>query len=423
MASSHNFAGLDIGSSFIRVVVAQKDEVSSKPRVIGLGTAPSAGLRRGLIVDADEVAKVAARAIEDAERMADTSIDKVYVAVGGAHISALPSRGVVAVARADGRIGEEDVNRVIDAAQAIALSQNREIIHAIPKEFRVDGEGGMKNVVGMSGVRLEVDSVLITGASPFLRNLERALEMLDLRPQEFIPSSIATARAVLTPRHKELGVMLLDIGGTTTDIAVFEEGSCMHVSVIPIGGAHITNDIAIGLKTSLDVAERIKNDFGSALPSSITKRDIINVADLDPRESGEFSRKAVAEIIEARLEEIFDLANEELKKIERSRMLPAGVVISGGTAALPGILELAKKSFRLPTQLGYAADLDGADLGNAFSLGSALGLILLAADAQSQKGPGSFKLPNIAWGGTKAIGGRTSSGGDKIKRFLKSLLP
>ena len=197
----------------------------------------------------------------------------------------------------------------------------------------------------------------------------------------------------------------------------------MHVSVIPIGGAHITNDIAIGLKTSLDVAERIKNDFGSALPSSITKRDIINVADLDPRESGEFSRKAVAEIIEARLEEIFDLANEELKKIERSRMLPAGVVISGGTAALPGFLELAKKSFRLPSQLGYAADLDGADLGNAFSLGSALGLILLAADAQSQKGPGSFKLPNIAWGGTKAIGGRTSSGGDKIKRFLKSLLP
>src|SRR3990167_2811696 len=160
--------------------------------------------------------------------MANITIDKAYVSVGGTHISALSSRGVVAVGRADGRIGEEDVRRVIDAARAVALAQNREIIHAIPKDFRVDGEAGMKNVVGMSGVRLEVDSVLICGASPFLRNLEKVLDMVDLKPQDFIPSAIACARAVLTSRHKELGVLLLDIGGATTDIAIFEEGTCIQ---------------------------------------------------------------------------------------------------------------------------------------------------------------------------------------------------
>jgi len=422
MSSSKNdyFAGLDIGSSFIRVVIARMDEETEKPRVIGFGTAPSQGMRKGLIVDVDEVAKGAADAIENAERMADVTIDKAYVSVGGAHISALPSRGVVAVGRADGRISEEDVNRVIDAARAVALAQNREIIHAIPKDFRVDGEAGMKNVVGMSGVRLEVDSVLVCGASPFLRNLERVLDLIDLKPQEFIPSAIACARAVLTPRHKELGVLLLDIGGATTDIAIFEEGTCIQVGVIPIGGAHITNDIAIGLKTSLDIAERVKNDYGSALPASISKRDSINAADLDPRESGQFSRKAIAEIIEARLEEIFELANEELKKVERSRMLPAGVVISGGSASIPGILELAKKSFRLPSQLGYADDFDGAELGNAFSLGAALGLVLMASDMNNQKGSASFKLPKMP---RLTSNKKSSFHEDKIKRFFRSLLP
>lgn len=420
MSSSDYFAGIDIGSSFIRVVIAQVNEGADKPRVIGFGMAPSFGMRKGLIVDVDEVAKGVADAIENAERMANVTIDKVYVAVGGAHISALPSRGVIAVGRADGRISEEDVVRVIDAARAVALAQNREIIHAIPKDFRVDGEGGMKNVIGMSGVRLEVDSVLICGASPYLRNLERVLDLVELEPQELIPSVIACARAVLTSRHKELGVLLLDIGGATTDLAIFEEGTCIQVAVIPIGGAHITNDIAIGLKTPLDIAERVKSDFGSALPGSISKRDIIDASDLDPRESGQFSRKAVAEIIEARLEEIFELANEELKKIERLRMLPAGVVISGGSAAIPGILELSKKSFRLPSQLGYADDFDGAELGNAFSLGAALGLVLIAADKGNQRGISAFKFPKIPH---LTVSSKRRFSEDKLKRFFKSLLP
>jgi len=420
MASAPFFTGLDIGSSYTRVVIGQRDETTGKPRIIGYGTVPSAGLRRGLIIDADEVARVTAKAIEDAERAAGVTIDKVYVSVGGAHISALPSRGLVAVSRADGRIGEEDVNRVLDAARAIALAQNREIVHVIPRDFKVDGEGGMKNVMGMTGTRLEVDSVLITGASPFMRNLERALELLDLSSEEFVPASIATARAVLTPRHKELGVLLLDIGGTTSDVAVFEEGTCIHVAVIPVGGAHITNDIAIGLKTSLDIAERLKNDYGAAMASAVTKRENIDLSALDPRESGQVSRKEIAAIIEARLEEIFDLANEELKRVERARMLPAGVVISGGSAAIPGITELAKKSFRLPTQLGYAEDLEGADAANIFSLGSAFGLILLANDMMDQRSGGSFKLPKLP----KLPSGRGGGmGSERIKRFFKSLLP
>ncbi len=268
------------------------------------------------------------------------------------------SKGLVSVSRADQKISEEDIDRVLRAAQAISLSSNKEIIEVLPKEFIVDGGASVKEAVGMEGVRLEAEALVLCGFSPYLKNSSTAISSSGLAVNDLIFSSLASAKAVLTSREKELGVCVLDIGSGTTDMAVFEEGSLMHAAVFPVGSGHITNDIAICLKTNIDTAEKIKLEFGSCISSSKKgKEKKIKVdfkEELGDENSLEFSKKELNNIIEARVGEIFDLASKELKSISRQGMLPAGIVLTGGGAKLPGIKDMAKKNLKLPCRIGVS---------------------------------------------------------------------
>jgi len=352
MAKEKIFIGLDIGSSFIRVVVGKQESELGSPSIVGVGEAPSAGIRRGVIVDIDEAVSSISEALEKAERMTGLTLDHAVVSVGGAQISSQESHGVVAVSRADGEITENDVVRVVDASQAISIPSNREILHVIPKNFTVDGQTGIKDPVGMSGIRLEVDTQIIQASVPFIKNLTKCVMQAGLEIDDLVLAPLAAAQAVLTKKQKELGVALIDLGGGTTGMVVFEEGDLVAATILPVGSMHITNDLAIGLRTSVDTAEKVKLQYAQAEMREVKKDTEIDLSKIDKQEEGRVSVKHVAEIVEARLEEIFDLVNKELKKINKDGQLPAGVILTGGGAKLPGVVELAKKQLRLPVTLG-----------------------------------------------------------------------
>jgi len=302
----------------------------------------------------------------------------VYVGVSGPYIMAQPSKGVIAVSRADGEILEGDIDRVIEAAQAVATPPNYEILHVIPRSFTVDHQAGIKDPIGMTGVRLEVDAQIILGLSSTIKNLTKAVYRTGRDIDDLVLSSLAAAEATLTKKQKELGVILVNIGAASTTYIVFEEGDVLTVGTIPIGSGHITADIAIGLRTSIDIAEELKREHGSALPGKVNKREEIALDNFGESEEGAaVSRRQLTEIIEARVEEIFEHIERALKTAERSALLPAGVVLIGSGAKLDGIVEVAKKTFRLPSSLGYPHDVTSAlekIHDPAFSV--ALGLVL-----------------------------------------------
>lgn len=320
--------------------------------VVGVSVGEARGIRRGQVVDIDSLAQALRPVLEKLEQTLGVKLERGVVNIGGAHISAQPSRGVVAVSRADSEISNEDVMRVLAAAQVVPLGSNREVLHVIPQEFIVDGTMGLKNVIGMNGVRLEVQALLIQVSSPALRNLERALIEGGVRPEAFVNSSLAAAEVALQDHQKELGVLLLDIGAGTTDLAVFEEGECIHAAVVPIGSGHITSDIAIGMRSPVEIAEKAKIEWGTCLPETVSKKEMIRFADLGVEDGGEFSKRELAEIIRARVEELFDLVQKELRKINRDKLLPGGVVLVGCGAKLRGTAEFAKSAFALPVRLG-----------------------------------------------------------------------
>jgi len=314
MSRKNIICGIDVGSSNIRTVITQLISAEEKPRIIGVGVAPSLGVRKGVIVNIEETLEAVNESLEKAERTAGINIDEAIVSIGGNHIGSQYSKGVIAVGRADGEVTEDDIERVIGAAQAISIPANREIIHIIPKNYSLDDQKEIRDPLGMNGVRLEVDALIIEGSTPYIKNLSKCFQQAKVDVENFVLAPLAAAKATLTKRQKELGVVLVDIGGGTTSIAVFEEDDLIASSVIPLGGNHITNDIAIGLRTSIDVAEKVKIEYGSSLPSEISKKEDINLAEIDSSEEGMVSRHHVAEIIEARLEEIFNLVNKELKE-------------------------------------------------------------------------------------------------------------
>lgn len=357
MAKEQIFVGLDIGSSVIRVVVGKQESELGTPSIIGVGEAHSQGIRRGVIVDIDEAVSSISEALEKAERMTGLTLDHAVVSVGGAQISSQESHGVVAVARADGEITENDVIRVVDASQAISIPANREILHVIPKTFTVDGQTGIKDPVGMSGIRLEVDSQIIQASVPFIKNLTKCIMQAGLEIDDLVLAPLAAAQAVLSKKQKELGVAVIDLGGGTTGLIVFEEGDLVTSNILPVGSMHITNDLAIGLRTSVDTAEKVKLQFAVAEARDIKKDTEIDLSKIDKQEDGRVSAKHVAEIVEARLEEIFDMVNKDLKRINRDGQLPAGAVLTGGGAKLPGVVELAKKQLRLPVSLGLPSQI------------------------------------------------------------------
>jgi cell division protein FtsA len=356
----HNIiCGLDIGTSNIRLAVAQINPGQEKPQIIGVGQAPSFGVRKGIVVDIEETVRGIKQAIEEAERSMDFGVENIFVNIGGNHISCRLSKGVVAVSRADGEISEEDTERAIKAAQAVSIPQNREIIHAIPRSFSVDNEKYIKDPVGMTGVRLESDVILIEGATPFIKNLHKCLHEAEIDPAGMVLSTLASSKAVLSKRQKELGVLVLDFGGGTTGMTVYEEGDVIYTCVLPIGGSHITNDIAIGLRTSVDIAERAKLEYGTLHLGEIGKKETVDLTKFSKDEEGVFPRKFIAEIIQARFHEIFDLVNRELKRIDRQGLLPAGIVMVGAGAKIPGLVDLAKNELRLPAQISFPANIDG----------------------------------------------------------------
>jgi cell division protein FtsA len=367
--------GLDIGSSKIRVVVAQKFD-SRGLNIIGFAETSSEGISKGVIKSVEDAVSCISRTFEQAERMTGIPIERAFVSISGSDVRSESTKGVIAVAKADGEIKAEDVERVVEAAQAVSVPPNYEILHVIPREFSVDSQKGIKDPVGMTGIRLEADVQIVEGLSAQVKNITKVVYRAGVEVEDLVLASLAAAEAVLSKRQKELGVMVLNIGGATSSFAVFDEGDLVHSHVVPVGSSHISGDIAIGLRTSIDTAEEVKVRYGTADVHNLTSKEDIDLSRITEGEVGVVSRKHVAEIIEARVEEIFKLADLELEKISRSGKLPAGVVLCGGGAKLEGLIALARKIFRLPASVGHPRDIDSTiDKINDPSLATAVGLV------------------------------------------------
>ena len=379
---SRTFAGLDIGTTKISCIIADQND-AGELRIVGVGNAPSEGLRRGAVVDLEKTVASITRAVEEAERMSGVQAKGVHAGIAGDHIRSLNSRGVVAVSRKDNEIHAADVARVIEAAKAIAIPTDREIIHVIPQEFIVDDQDGIKDPVGMSGVRLEAEVHIITGAVTSARNICRAIQRAGLKVYDLTLEPLASAAAVLDDDETDLGVVLLDLGGGTTDVAVFHEGAVRHTCIIPFGGANVTSDIAIGLRTPIDKAEAIKIQFGCALAALVNGDESVSVSGVGGRGDKEISRHVLASMIEPRMEEIFALANKEVRKNHFAPLIGGGVVLTGGTSLLPGAAELAEQVFEMPVRLGLPRGLGGLSANVCDPrYATGVGLVLHAARAE-----------------------------------------
>ena len=360
MPKERVIASLDIGSAKIRVVVAVVNggqEEYRVPNVIGVGLSPSLGMRKGHVIDVEELIHNIISALEDAERMAGVPVNHVFVGMSGSHIESFDSRGVIAISGAE--ITMEDVGRVLEAAQAVSIPANRRILHIEPKSYAVDEQRGIKNPVGMTGIRLEVEAHIITAHIQHVKNLEKCIDQAGVDIDALVPATIAAAEATLTKRQKELGVVIIDIGAGCTSLAVFEEGTILHSVSLPIGGESVTNDIAIGLRTSVDTAEKIKIEYGSVLPAEMSEREMIDLSSVSKIDTQTVSKRYMAEIMQARYYEIFSLVKAELTRIGRSGMLPAGALLTGGAVKAPGVLDLARDDLGLPAQMGFPVDIGG----------------------------------------------------------------
>lgn len=406
--------GLDIGTSYVRVATGQFNPQDGNFYIVGCGEVASAGISKGIIVSIEDAVSSVTKCLEQAERMTGSPIEKVFVGISGAHIITQESKGVITVSRANGEIREDDVDRAIQAAQTVATPPNYEILHVIPKSFTIDNQTGIKDPVGMTGIRLEVSTQIILGLSSQIKNLTKSVYRTGVEIDDLVLSILANAESVLTKRQKELGVALVNIGESSTAVAVFEDGDLLNTFFVPLGANHITSDIAIGLRTSLDVAESIKLESGQAVSETVNKKEEINLGDFSDNESERVSLKYISEIIEARVEEIFDMIDKELIKLDRSGLLPAGVVLTGGGAELPGIVEVAKKRFRLPASLGHPLNINTAiDKINNLSFTTAIGLAYWGAETFSQDSPKIFNLPSI-----KSFGEL----GAKAQKWFKNLI-
>ncbi|MFQ6000978.1 MAG: cell division protein FtsA [Anaerolineae bacterium] len=352
------FVALDVGTTKTCTLIAEVKEEGGL-RIVGVGIAPSRGLRKGVVVNVEEATEAIAASVSKAEDISGYEIDRGYVGVSGGHISSVNSRGVAAISRGVRGVTLDDMDRAMDAAQAIAIPHNREIIHAIPRGYTVDGQDGVRNPLGLQGYRLEVEAHVVTGAVPPLHNLVKCVRAAGVEIIDLVLTPIAAGEAVLTTAEKEMGVVLADIGGGTTDIAIFIDGSVWHTMVLSVGGNHLTNDIAIGLRAPFNVAEEIKIEHGHTLPEVIAPEESIDIAAFGNEPRRPISRRRLAQIIEARAEEIFDLVFKEIKRSGYDGLLPAGLVLCGGTAKLPGLREFGSRALDLPARVGNPQKLEG----------------------------------------------------------------
>ena len=415
-------AAVDLGSSKVATLIAQVSEgatgYDSQVNIVGVSSVASRGIKKGQIVDLEEAVETAIESVEAAERMAGYNLDKAFVSLGGASIASENSQGVVAVSNPNSEIVESDVDRAIEAASAISLPSSREIIHILPKEFVVDGEGGVKDPLGMSGIRLEVETHLITASSASIKNIKKVLNEVGIDIIELVYTGLASSEAVLTKTEKELGCVLVDIGGGTTSIAVYIDGALSYSSVIPIGAKNVTNDLAIGLRVSLESAEKIKVALSEEAKRQKKKEDSdeIELAQFGIGDSKKITKKTLTEgIIRPRLNEIFTMVKVELEKENLLSLVPSGVIVTGGGAETIGLEDSAKRMLSLPARIGKPRGLSGLidDVINpAFS--TCAGLILYAVTNEVQQPltsfSGRFKL---------STGGIMS----KLISSIKDLLP
>jgi len=409
--------GIDIGSSNIRIVVGQPTKMGEAEQlnIIGVVEVPVQGMKKGDVVSIEDVVSGISACLEKAERMIGLPIERASVGVAGTHIASQESTGVIAISRTNGEVQENDIVRVIEAARSVAAPVNYDILHVIPKTFSVDNQTGVKDPIGMSGIRLEVATQVIRGWSSQVKNLTKCVHRTGIDIDNLVFAVLAAGEAVLSARQKELGVALVDIGAATTKVVVYEEGDILHTAVLPVGADYITKDLMLGLQAPFDVAERIKLDIGSALPQSFDKSDEVNLRDFGG-ENQTFSKKYIAGIIEARVEEIFGMIDGELKKINRSGLLPSGVVIIGGGAKLPGMVEVGKRKTLLSVSLGVSRRFNTAvDKVNDLTFATALGLVMWGYGAQTEKGP----LPGDNFG---QIVRQVKAAVEKVKHWFKNLI-
>ncbi len=373
--------GLDIGTTKICAVVGQIN--NGQVDVIGLGTYPSKGLRKGVVVNIDSTVQSIKKAIEEAELMAGCEITSVYAGIAGGHIKGINSHGVIAVKNRE--ITSNDVKRVIDAASAVAIPMDREVIHIIPQEFIVDEQDGIRDPVGMSGVRLEGRVHIVTGAITSAQNIIKCANRAGLDVNDIVLEQLASSEAVLMPEEKELGVAILDMGGGTTDLVIFSDGAIKHTAVVSLAGNHITNDFSMGLRTPLGEAEKSKKRYGCALASMVHKDETIEVPSVGGRNPRVLSKQTLAEIVEPRVEEILTLVHHEVMKTGYANLIASGIILTGGTAVLEGLPELAEQIFNLPVRRGTPIGIGGlVDLVNSPMYATGVGLVLYGSKHETQ---------------------------------------
>jgi cell division protein FtsA len=359
MPESRIITAIDIGTTRVRALIAESDDKGGAPIFMGYGAMAAAGLRRGVVVNMEKTVKSISKAVEDAELMAGAHIESAVAGIAGDHLRSINSRGVAAVSRSDNEIGEADIKKAVDAACTVAIPSDREIIHVLPQQYIIDDQSGIRNPVGMTGVRLEVDVHIVTAAETSAKNIYRSLEHCEIKVEHLVMQSLASAYAAVSPEEQELGAVLIDIGGDLTDVAVFFDGSIRHSGVAPLGGKNITNDIAIGLRTTVEQAEQLKMAHGSAMTSLVDAEEMMEVMGVAGRASRSISRNVLASIIQPRVEEILSLAAREIKKANAPDALAAGIILTGGGALLPGIVDLAEQALDMPAKLGIPRGIEG----------------------------------------------------------------
>lgn len=358
MSASHIVTGLDVGTTKVAVVIAEAAG-DGELSILGIGEAPSFGLRGGNLVDLEATVEAIRAAVDQAEQMAGVSVRGVYAAVAGDHIRSINSRGVIAISGRESEVSHEDVQRVVEAARTVAIPSTRDILHVIPQEFIVDDQTGIRDPLGMSGVRLEAEVHIITASASAVRNIGKAIARAGCRVDGFVAEPMSSAWSVLEEDERRLGVVLLDIGAGTTDVVVYFDNSVHHTAVITMGGAQITNDIAIGLRTPLDAAEEIKISEGCAMASLVEQDEAIEIPGVGGRAARTVSRHVLAAIIEPRVEEILTLSRAEIERLQGIEILAAGIVVTGGTAALRGVAEMAEQVFEMPVRTGIPLGVGG----------------------------------------------------------------
>jgi len=404
MSRGNIVTGLDIGTHTIKALAVQKKQKDWE--VLSYAEIPSFGLRKGAVVNVDDTARNVQMIMSGMEKDCGRKISSVFVNIGGSHLYVTPSDGIISVSRADQRISKEDVERVLQATKAINIPHNEEVLDVFPKEFIIDDQKGIKQPEGLTGIRLEAKVLLLCYFQPYFTNLTQAVLNSKLQINDVVPSVLAAGAAVLSPQQKELGVALIDIGAATTSLAVFEEGELIHLAIFPIGSANITNDIAIGLKTEVAIAESIKKQHGTCMLAKVTtdqSRKKIEV--FDKSDPLGFTKKDLVDIIEPRVSEILDLVQKELKKIGRQELLPGGVVLTGGGAKIPKIKDLTKQTLKLACEIGIPKQIVG--LQDDPALATVAGLALGGVDFSNEEG----------------ILGVTKGWGAKAKKIFKLFIP